>query len=66
MFSNLLIYTKKKKLLKRKYVNDNGTVNEDNAASDSLEQDICAISSDNLMIFSNSLEQVDISHGVYL
>lgn len=64
MFSNLLIYTKK--LLKKKRVNDNGTVNDDNAASDSLEQDICTISSDDLMIFSNSLEQVEISHGVYL
>lgn len=64
MFSNLLIYTKK--LLKKKHVNDNGTVNDDNAASDSLEQDICAISSDDLMIFSNSLEQVERSHGVYL
>ena len=35
-----------------KRVNDNGAVNDDNAASESSEQHICAISSDDLMPFS--------------
>lgn len=42
-----------KKVLKKKCVNDNGGVNDDNADSDSSEQDICGISSDDLMIFSH-------------
>lgn len=39
-----------------KTINDNGAFNDDNAAGDSSEEDICAISSNHLINFSNCLE----------
>ena len=38
-------------MLKKKCLNDNDSVNDDNAAIDSYEQGICGISSDELIIF---------------
>lgn len=52
VFCNLLICTKKS-WEKKKRVNDNGGVNDDNAASDSSEQHICGMSSDKLMLFNH-------------
>lgn len=53
-------------MLEWKCVDDNGAGNDNNTGSNSLEQDICPTSSDNLMIFSNSLEHAEITTEIYL